>query len=372
MGVELALLALALAAPNEPHRSPILGQGLPEAGLPAEPVALPFRQVAVGELARSAFLAWQEEHPPTPHPEPAYRFLADIYAEFAPWVRARPDLIEVLDVGRSVEGQTLWGFRIRSLQGEAQKKILVFANIHALEWVPSEIATAFFLDLVAHPPPGVEVLIIPTLNPDGRAKVEADIEAGRNLYHRGNANLVDLNRDFAVNREAHAIWRFLMPRRYAVSPAPLSQPETQALDALAAAEHFDVTVSLHSFGGFIYTPWAGRWKRPPDWAEHRRLGEVMAAGQGAHAYHVLQLSRWGFFFRGHGMEVDHLYGQYGATSFLIETTRSGLSPFHLGYFKQSFRWYNPTDPSRHEREGLRALRALAWTLSWESQDPVGP
>ncbi|MES2644319.1 MAG: M14 family metallopeptidase [Myxococcota bacterium] len=302
---------------------------------------------------------WAAAAPVVAHPEPAYQFAAELHHAIAPLVAARPGVIRPFRVGTTTQDRPIWGFRV-SRPGEAPaKKLLVFANIHALEWVPSEIAVAFLTEIVANPPEGVEITVIPSLNPDGRAKVEADLLAGENKYRRGNAENVDLNRDFPVNREAKAVWRHLLPSRYATSPAPLSQPESRALDALAAAERFDVAVSLHSFGGFLYYPWAGLWERPDDWAEMHRLGVVMQSAMGAHAYKPRQLARWGFFFRGHGMEIDHLYGTYGTKSFLIETTRSGLSPFRPKDWGNHFRWYNPKEPERHVREGLRALRALA-------------
>ena len=37
-------------------------------------------------------------------------------------------------------------------------------------------------------------------------------------YRRHNSNNVDLNRDFEINREATAIWRYVFPYRYATSP----------------------------------------------------------------------------------------------------------------------------------------------------------
>ncbi|MFN7142425.1 MAG: M14 family metallopeptidase [Myxococcota bacterium] len=305
--------------------------------------------------------AWARALPAVEHPEPAYHFTADLHREIAPLVEARPGVVRPFEVGRTVRDAPIWGFRVAdpATAGEPKKKLLVFANIHALEWVPSEIALAFLREIALDPPPGVYIVVIPSLNPDGRAKVEGDLLAGRNVYRRGNENNVDLNRDFPVNREAKAVWRHVIPERYGTSPAPLSQPESRALDALAAAERFDVAVSLHAFGGFLYYPWAGLWERAPDWQEMHRLGLVMQKAMGAHAYKPRQLSRWGFFFRGHGMEIDHLYGTYGTKSFLIEVTRSGLDPLRPDEWDRHFRVYNPRDPVPHVREGLRALRALA-------------
>lgn len=313
------------------------------------------------------YLAWAKAQPVEPHPEPAYHFEADVHAAIAPLVEARPGVVQPFELGRTLEDRPIWGFRVRDpgrpAPEEGTKKLLVVAQIHALEWVPTEVAVAFLREIAAMPPPGVTIDVVPTLNPDGRAKVEGDLEVGRNAYRRGNQANVDLNRDFAVNREAKAVWRHLLPSRYATSPAPLSQPESRALDARADAQRYDVAVSLHAFGGFIYYPWAGRWERPKDWQRLHALGVVMQDGMSTHAYKPRQLSRWGFFFRGHGMEIDHLYGKYGTLSYLVETTRSGLSPFRPKDWGTHFRWYNPRDPAPHVKNALGALRALAWEMA---------
>ncbi len=298
---------------------------------------------------------------PAPHPEPAYHFAAELYAAIAPWVAERPGVVAPFELGRTRENAPIWGFRLRDPAVPVRGRLLVFANLHALEWVPSEVALAFLEDFAGAPIAGVEVVVVPSVNRDGRARVERDLLADRRVYRRGNAAGVDLNRDFAHHRESPAIWKLLIPRRYAVSPSSLSQPETRAVAALAAAEPFDAAVSLHAFGGFFFYPWAGRFARAPDAAEHHRLGRLMQAAMARHPYRPRQLSRWGFFFRGLGMEVDHLYAEHGTYSFLIETTRSGLrGPADLAV---PFRLYNPVDPAPHAAEGVRYLRALAAELS---------
>ena len=314
------------------------------------------------------------EEPRSPvarHPEPAYHFAAEVEAELASLAARRPGVVEARTIGRSVEGRPIVAWRVRRPgDGTAfphaprePQRLLVFANIHAMEWISTEVALGFAEWLVAHPVAGVEVTVVPILNPDGRARVERDLLDGRNAYRRGNARGVDLNRDFAVNREARAVWRRVIPAYYATSPAPLSQPETRALDRLAAAGRFHAAVSLHAFGGFVYYPWAGSWERAPDRRDFVELGDAMVAAQPPRAYHVRQLARWAFFFRGHGMELDHLYGRYGTRAFLVELTRSGLSPLRPAEWKRYFRWYNPRDPAPHVRSGVAALRALARRLA---------
>jgi len=270
--------------------------GLPVA---AEPRPVPLPTIHITELPTrpetnhtAAFLDLVARHPPSDHPEPAYRFQAEVYAELAPYVRDRPGVMQVERIGTTVENRPIWAFHITHPTTPPDHTVLVSASIHALEWVGAEVATELAVRLAESPVPGVRVTIVPLLNVDGRARVEADLRAGENRYRRSNANGVDLNRDFAVNREAKAIWRHIIPRRYTTSPSPLSQPESRAIDALANRERFDVAVSLHAFGGYIYYPWAGLWERPPDHQRFVELGHVMQSGQGARAYRVQQLSHW--------------------------------------------------------------------------------
>ena len=329
-----------------------------------------------------------------PHPEPGYHFAEEVFGEIAAAEALAPGVIHGFTIGRSLEERELRAFAVHDPAVPVTRRLLLIANMHALEWVPTEDALAFLLEYAAHPTPGVELVVVPIVNPDGRAKVEADLIAGRNLYRRGNGAHVDLNRDWAVNRDSPAIWKAILPGRYTPSPSPLSQPETKAIDLLLCPEFrgpsaqtgatlhepvtaarcdpgavpFSAFLSLHSFGGFIYYPWAGLWKRPDmqegDWPRFQAVAETMQAAMGAHGYRPRQLSRWGFFFRGLGMEIDHVYGDYGIPAFLVETTRSGLErPADLDTY---FRWYNPREPDRHVRAGVDMLRAwvTAVTKEW--------
>lgn len=304
------------------------------------------------------FSAWLEHQVVVEHPESAYHFGAEIFHEIGDRIEAAPGLITPECIGTSLEGRPIWAFHIQDPAVEPVGSMLVFANIHALEWISSEAALGFFKEATTFPYQPARITVIPVLNPDGRFRVEQDVRAGKNVYRRGNAEHVDLNRDFAIHREVQAVWARFLPGYYSTSPQALSQPETQALDALAGRELYDASVSLHAFGGFLYYPWSGRFARNPDWKQFHALGVQMQAEQGAHAYRPRQLSRWGFFFRAQGSDLDHFYGKYGTFSFLIELTRSGVVVGDPKTWKTYFRWYNPIDPSYHTAQGVAALRAL--------------
>jgi hypothetical protein len=322
-----------------------------------------------GDLTR--LTRWAETRPDPPadaHPDVArgYRFTGTIFRDLAARAARRPGVVRVEKLGETLRGEPIWAFHVRRVRQDGSDpphRALVFGGIHALEWISVEVATDLLVELIEAPPPDVEVTVVPLLNPDGRDRAEQDLLAGENRYRRGNAKGVDLNRDFAVNTEARAIWKAVIPGYYAHSDTPLSQPETRALDAFlartCAVRCFDRAASLHAFGGYHYFPWSGRFERPPDWAEHVDIGRRMERAQGAHAYRTRQLARWGFFFRAQGSELDHLYGRYGIRSFLIELTRSGADLRRpKDSWKTYFRWYNPRSVRRHRAKGLAAVRAL--------------
>lgn len=304
--------------------------------------------------------------------EAAYRRYADILDTMANLTQERPGVVHAEAIGQTVRGRPIWAFTVSNPASTVTTRVLVTANIHAMEWIGTEVAVDLLEDLVMAPVDGVEVTVIPVWNVDGREKVETDLNEGLNAYRRTNANGVDLNRDFAVNRDATAIWRHILPARYTTSPAPLSQPETQAVDALAKRVQYDVSIDLHAFGGYIYYPWAGLWERPPDRDQFVALGHVMEHGQGARAYRTAQLSHWAFFFRGHGMAIDHLYQEYGTKAFLIELTRSGYSIAHPADWKNHFRMYNPVDPTADRERGVGGIQALLHYLAAPDHWPGGP
>jgi hypothetical protein len=313
-------------------------------------------------LGGDSLESWASTLPdPRPVPEEAtgYRFTGDFFVDLAERVAERPSVVTVENLGSSARGQPIWAFHVQRAGTTPRRKVLVFAGIHALEWISTEVAVELLNELIDVPPPDVRVTVIPLLNPDGRTRVEGDLLDGINQYRRGNGANVDLNRDFASNTESRAVWRHVIPGYYAHSRTPLSQPESQALDRLLDRERYDRSASLHAFGGYLYFPWAGRFERPEHWAEHVALGRKMEAAQGPHAYRTRQLARWGFFFRAQGAEVDHIYERYGTLSYLIELTRSGADlrrPRHS--LNTYFRWYNPKNVERHRKKGLAAVRAL--------------
>lgn len=312
------------------------------------------------------FSAWVERLPKEQTTQPPYRYLSTMYRQLHMLQQEKPGVIEPFVVGYTARKIPIWGFRMQEPAREIRAKVLVFAGLHPLEWISNETAMEVIESLYRHPIDHVEVTVIPCVNIDRRKLAEQELLEGKKKYRRSNAKGVDLNRDYVANRTSNEIWKHVIPQYYTVSPTPLSQPESKALDQLAAQESFDAVVSLHSFGGYIFYPWAGRWDQIPDVERHHYVASEMArAQQDPFPYKAMQLARWGFPFRTLGTEVDHFYAQYGSLSFLIELTRSGLFPLSRKSFEHPFRWYNPKKPQKDMRRGRDSVLALARLLGME-------
>lgn len=314
-----------------------------------------------------AFLSFAAEfkaEEPLPERAEGYASAGELWGEIASLVKENPELIRPEHLGFSVEERPLWALHLGAPGQRAERRVLVVAQLHALEWVGSQAALELITDFVEAPHPGVALVVVPVANPDGRARVEADLRSGapKDTYRRANTNLVDLNRDWAVNREPDTwLWPRLPVTRdfYGVSPDALSQPETQAIDSLAQRFQPTDVVDLHAYGGYVLVPWAGRYEHTPD---HERLmakATSMSEAMPGRPYRAMQLCHWTRTFRALGTQIDHMYAEYDADSFLIEIGDIGVR--HLR--QDAFRWYNPKDP----RKDLDKVSAALWALiRWEN------
>ncbi len=116
---------------------------------------------------------------------------------------------------------------------EAALKMLVVGAVHGNEAAGMRIARRL---IAAGAPRGVELIVVPTLNPDGVA-----------ARTRGNARGVDLNRNFPFD------WRPLSGGEYS-GTGPLSEPESRAAHRLVLRERPEVTIWFHQPFGLVDRP----------------------------------------------------------------------------------------------------------------------
>lgn len=135
--------------------------------------------------------------------------------------------VERVVIGRSVRGRPIRAIRLGDPDGE--RVALAVGVVHGDERAGLDVLER----IPAAELEGVQLWVIPSLNPDGSRTRE-----------RGNARGVDLNRNFPFR------WRGGVPKSsgYYPGPRPTSEPETRA--AMRFIERIDPQVSV-----WYHQPW---------------------------------------------------------------------------------------------------------------------
>lgn len=217
-------------------------------------------------------------------------------------VLAETTVLESRIIGTSIQGRVLEAFRLGDPKGVT---VVVVGVIHGNEDAGLLITEEL---LSAQVPKGINLWVIPTMNPDGTA-----------LDRRGNANRVDLNRNFPYNwakMGKPGYWQYAGKKRG-------SEPETRAIvafmreiqPALGVWYHQDLNIISPGIGlegtmrnmysrltgipikritGGTYTGVAATWQRTTikdGMAFVVELGETLSAsGAKIHANAVLSIS----------------------------------------------------------------------------------
>jgi len=194
-----AVAALALAACGDDDAAP---SGTTSGTVPIETAvaAPPTDEPASTAPPESAVATTAPDVASTPLPTTTLGGIADVAI----------DADEVRELGRSVQGRPILAVRRGDPTGVP---VVVIGVIHGDE----DDGVAILERLATAPvPPGVALSLVESMNPDGQAAEQ-----------RGNANLVDLNRNFP-----HQWGPIGMPGdgQYA-GTGPASEPETQAVVA---------------------------------------------------------------------------------------------------------------------------------------------
>ncbi|PSL50455.1 gamma-D-glutamyl-{L}-meso-diaminopimelate peptidase I [Salsuginibacillus halophilus] len=192
-------------------------------------------------------------------------------------------------IGASVLG---WPLELIKL-GQGNKKIFLSAGWHANEWHTSLFLIRMIEDLLKNESTydGVEVSVLPMVNPDGIQLVQEGVYPGHPyknevlsindgvpFFDHWTANIrgVDLNHQWPAGwkREAYTSPQSAAPKHYG-GKAPLTEPETRAVYQWVEEIQPDAVLAFHSQGEEIF--WGYRQKEPAEsasWAV--RLAQASA------------------------------------------------------------------------------------------------
>jgi len=264
----------------------------------------------------------------------------------------------VEEYGQSMEGRPLLAGKLPATRPDAPR-ILCSANIHGLEFIAGQVAlgllrTANTLDRLRA---RAEVWFVACINPDGYARTwAAGGDAPRLSDLRANANGVDLNRNYPRPGGAAASrWPGAGSDKPGAAtyrgPAPLSEPETAALDRLMTTQRFHASANLHSFMGTVIP---ARVRRPEWFSHYRHLCKAFAAGQLQRRYHRLSSRLFDVFT---GEQEDHQHHVHDCWAVCVESFPVSAS------FRQHLRaptrfWrFNPRDPKPWVANDVAGLAA---------------
>lgn len=231
---------------------------------------------------------------------------SEILKETERWRATFPDLVELVDYGKSLEGRTLRLVMVRKA-GNFRKRsaLLMSGSTHGNEYLniedrlPGEI-----LARAAKPGPvarfleeGGVYLFVPVLNPDGYDK-----------HTRENARGVDLNRDWTVSPVDYQGFTEVETKRL-----------VEAIHQLTERHHLklQITVDYHCCSGALLHPWsfpAAPKLKITDQDRHRAVGELVTK------YLKVDYGTTGQIlgYSPVGTTKDFYFDRYGAAAFTFE------------------------------------------------------
>ena len=262
-----------------------------------------------------------------------YHSAASLEQELRQLADLRPDIAELREIGRSVEGRAIHVLRIGERSGGQTTKILFMGCHHAREWIAVEVPFLLAKELVeqADDPQiagwlsRAEIWVAPMVNPDGHEHSRTE----QRLWRKNRRPNPDGSIGVDPNRNYGYMWGSLnvptsshvpSDETY-VGPRAFSEPETQAVRDLVACEHFAGVITYHSYSQLILYPW-GYTERPvPDERDLELMvdlaTELQALIRRVHGavYTPQQSSE---LYPTAGDTTDWTYGIYGIPSFTIE------------------------------------------------------
>ena len=162
-----------------------------------------------------------------------------------------------ITIGQSIQGRPITA----TTYGSGDTHLVFVGAIHGgYEWNTVLLAQKLMQYLEGTPSPvpdGMQVTVIPMLNPDGVVDVMGTTTFARadapptsqTTKGRFNANDVDLNRNFGCQWEPEGVWR---GQRVNAGSSAFSEPEARAMRDFTRSHDPDAVVFFHSAAGGVY------------------------------------------------------------------------------------------------------------------------
>ncbi|BCW96806.1 MAG: M14 family metallopeptidase [Fimbriimonadales bacterium] len=279
-----------------------------------------------------------------------YLTLDEIYAAMRQLADQNPRLVQMLEIGRSIENRPIYALRLtreprRARVYRDRPQVVINAMQHAREWITPPVALYFASRLVAEYPTHtqardaldrLEIYVVPVVNPDGYVFTHTTNRLWRkNRRYIGvvfNQAVygVDLNRNWRYGWGGAGSSGQPWSDTYRGS-APFSEPETYWLSRwMLSLPTLRAHVDVHSYSQLILWPWGLTTDPAPFDAVFQRVGlEMQAAIQSVHgAFYDAGPIAPTLYVASGGM-TDWVFAARGALSFTFELRDTGQYGFLL-------------------------------------------
>ena len=274
----------------------------------------------------------------------AYHEYDEIVAYLNQLASAYPALAEMIAIGTTIEGRTIWGLRIAAPDlPPLSPGVFYWADVHAREWitttVPQYVADHVLAnygvdpdvtDLVNH----VELFLVPVANPDGYVFSWLPDERlwRKNRRDSGDGHFgVDINRNWGFGWGSDNGSSGYPSSGTYRGPAPFSEPETCALrDMFLTHPNIRAHNDIHSYSQLILYPWGFTPELPPDYDAYDAMAATMH--QLIAAVHGLSYTygpTYTTIYSVSGDSCDWTYGVRGVWAFSFELRDTGAYGFLL-------------------------------------------
>lgn len=268
-----------------------------------------------------------------------YGNVESVHAELRALAQANPNLVELVEFGKSIEGRALLAAKISSKPKENLPAVRLTGGTHARELVPVELMrnlTKFLVEgngkdaTITRLLETRHVWIIPVVNPDGRVRVE-----GGSAMWRKNARPLGMGAaGVDINRNADDHWSGGNGAKWADDyhgEAPFSEPETQGLRDLCEKVRFKAAIDVHAFGGMILWPPGFTNELSADEAQFKVIGDKMGKPLGYKAGTIART-----IYKTYGDFATWEYVKLNTLSFAAELDDGSFSP-NFGQVDQDWR-----------------------------------
>ncbi|TDG38674.1 hypothetical protein AWZ03_014904 [Drosophila navojoa] len=249
-----------------------------------------------------------------------YHDLEDTYAWMRSLAKQNPQIVTLLEVGKTYEGRSILGLKI-SKSGSEKPGIFIEAGIHAREWISPAAATYIINELLTSNVASIKQLgdnynwyIVPHVNPDGfvySRKTNRIWRKTRKPY--GNCFGADPNRnwDFHWNK-----WNYKnrpCGDEYA-GPNAFSEIEILSLSNYIASmkNKIQLYLSLHSFSQVLVYPYGYTASLPDNIKDYQQVAKA-AISAISKRYNTKYVAKSIYNFASHvsGSSLDWVYGTQG-------------------------------------------------------------